>query len=271
MSKQIAIFLFLLCSVTAFAQNVVKGSVTDNDNEPLIGVNVHVKGTTRGVVTDLEGNYSLQVDNGETLVFSYLGMMTQEVRFIGQGVINITLLDDSQQLEEMVVIGYQRIRKADLTGAVSVFNPDDMKNKTVTGTVGDALGGLAGINVRTAGSPGNEGKVVIRGAGTFGNSDPLYIVDGIASGANRDFNFNDIETIQVLKDTSAAAIYSSRAGNRVIIIITKQGKEGKMKVDASTQTTIQWLPRYNLADRDQWIMLNDYAFYNGKKTVCDSR
>ncbi|NDV78134.1 TonB-dependent receptor [Dysgonomonas sp. 511] len=264
MIKQVVMFLLLFCSIAIYGQNDVKGKVIDEENEPLTGVTIGIKGTTRGTITDLDGNYSISVAKGETLVFSYVGMIPQEIAYTGQSTIDIVMNNSSLMLEEMVVIGYQTIKKADLTGAVSVFNTDEMKNKTVTGTVGDALGTLPGLNVRTAGSPGSEGKVVIRGTGTFGNSDPLYIVDGIASGANRDFNFNDIESIQVLKDASAAAIYGSRAGNGVIIITTKQGKEGKMKVDVSTRTTIQWLPRYNLTDRNEWMMLNDYAFYNGK-------
>lgn len=266
MIKQITFFLLLIFSVSVYGQKEVKGKVTDGEyNDVLPGVSVTIKGTSRGVITDIQGDYALKVDNGQTLIFSFLGLKTQEILYSGQSEINVVMQDASHELEEMVVIGYQTVKKADLTGAVSVVNLKNLKNKTITGTVGDALGNLPGLNVRTAGSPGSEGKVVIRGAGTFGNSDPLYIVDGIASGANRDFNFNDIESIQVLKDASAAAIYGSRAGNGVIIITTKQGAEGKMKIDASSQTTVQWLPRYNLANRDQWIALNDYAFYNSKR------
>ena len=265
MIKKILLLLFAVCSLTVYGQNAeVKGTVSDDNNETLPGVGVSIKGTTKGTITDIDGNYSIAVSQNETLVFTLVGMTPKEVVYTGQPSINVILVPNDKQLEEVVVIGYQTIRKADLTGAVSVFNPDEMKNKTVTGTIGDALGTMPGLNVRTAGSPGSEGKVVIRGAGTFGNSAPLYVVDGIISGANRDFNFNDIESIQVLKDASAAAIYGSRAGNGVIIITTKSGKEGKMKIDVSSRLTLQWVPRYNLAGRDKWIALNDYAFYNGK-------
>src|SRR5690606_32979894 len=203
---------------------------------------------------------------GDVLLFSKIGMVGQEMVFSGQTTIDIIMMAEDQQLDEVVVIGYQPIRKADLTGAVSVFKPDEMKNTTVTGTAGDALVTVPGVNVRTAGAPGREGKVEIRGTGTFGNSNPLYVVDGVISGANRDFNFNDIESIQVLKDASAAAIYGSRAGNGVIIITTKQGAEGKMKIDLSSRRSLQWLPKYNLTDRAQWIKLNDLAFMN---TIAD--
>lgn len=270
MLKKILLLLFAVCSLTVYGQNVeIKGTVHDNTNETLPGVSVSVKGTTRGTISDMDGNYSISVSQNETLVFSLVGMISKEIVYTGQPTINVVLSTDDKQLEEVVVIGYQTIKKADLTGAVAVFNVDEMKNKTVTGTVGDALGTLPGLNVRTSGAPGSEGKVVIRGTGTFGNSSPLYVVDGIISGANRDFNFNDIESIQVLKDASAAAIYGSRAGNGVIIITTKGGKEGKMKIDLSSRVTLQWTPRYNLAGRDRWIQLNDYAFYNGKTTYAN--
>lgn len=266
MLKRILFLLFAVCSLAVYGQNVeVKGKVVDDINDPLPGVSVSIKGTTRGTITDVDGNYSIEVSRNQTLVFSLVGMAPQEVAYTGQPAINVTLATDDKRLEEVVVIGYQTIKKADLTGAVSVFNPTEMKNTIVTGTVGDALGTLPGLTVRTAGNPGSEGKVEIRGTGTLGDSQPLYVVDGIVSGANRDFNFNDIESIQVLKDASAAAIYGSRAGNGVIIITTKQGKEGKMKIDVSSRMTLQWLPKYNLTNRDQWIQLNDLAFANGGK------
>lgn len=264
LSKGVLSVLLWTLSLCLYAQGItVRGVVTDTQGEPLVGVTVQVEGTSTGTVTDMDGNFVLQnVPSNATLEVSYVGMTTQVVSLNGRTSVRITLDEDAELLEEVVVIGYQTIRKADLTGSVSVFNPDEMKNTIVTGTVGDALGTLPGVTVRTAGAPGREGKVEIRGTGTFGNSTPLYVVDGVVSGANRDFNFNDIESIQVLKDASAAAIYGSRAGNGVIIITTKQGKEGKMKIDVSSRATMQWLPRYNLTNRDQWIELNDLAFGN---------
>ena len=263
--------LFWTSSVCLFAQGVsVKGRVTDITDVPLTGVSIRVEGTTIGTVTDLDGNFILQnVPSNSNIEVSYVGMTTQVIPLNGRTSLNIILEDDTALLEELVVIGYQSIRKADLTGSVSVFNPDEMKNTIVTGSVGDALGTLPGVNVRTSGAPGREGKVEIRGTGTFGNSTPLYVVDGIVSGANRDFNFNDIESIQVLKDASAAAIYGSRAGNGVIIITTKQGAEGKMKIDVSSRATIQWLPKYDLTNRDEWIALNDLAFTNAGRATAN--
>lgn len=271
LSKGMFSLMMWALSLCMYAQGItVKGTVVDTRGEPLIGVTIQLENSTVGTVTDYEGHFTLQnVPNDATLEVSYVGMTTKLIPLNGRTVLNITLEEDTEMLEELVVIGYQTIRKADLTGSVSVFNPEEMKNTIVTGTVGDALGTLPGVTVRTAGSPGSEGKVEIRGTGTFGNSDPLYVVDGVVSGANRDFNFNDIESIQVLKDASAAAIYGSRAGNGVIIITTKQGKEGKMKIDVSSRATMQWLPKYNLTNRDQWIELNDLAFSNAGRPAAN--
>ncbi|MGV8093119.1 MAG: TonB-dependent receptor [Mangrovibacterium sp.] len=246
-------------------QRSVTGRVTDVGGNSLPGVTVVAKGTNIGTITDANGNYSLTgIPADATLVFSFVGMQTQEVLVGTQRVIHVSLQEESIDIEEVVAIGYQTVRKADLTGAVSVFKPEIMKSAVVTGTVGDALGTMPGVFVRTEGKPGAEGWIEIRGTKSLGSSAPLYVIDGIAveGGANRDFNFNDIESIQILKDASAAAIYGSRAGNGVIIITTKKGKAGPMKIDVSAKTTLQWLPRYNLTNREQWIALNDMAFEN---------
>ncbi|TYR34480.1 TonB-dependent receptor [Sphingobacterium phlebotomi] len=262
----IRIFLLLILATSTMMthgqQVTTQGRVVDGDRQGVSEVTVQVKGKQEATYTDQGGFFTLALTSGDTITFSKIGRLAQEVVFTGQTSIEVIMPEDGRALDEVVVIGYQTVRKADLTGAVSVFKPDEMKNTTVTGTVGDALVTVPGVNVRTAGAPGQEGKVEIRGTGTFGNSNPLYVVDGVISGANRDFNFNDIESIQVLKDASAAAIYGSRAGNGVIIITTKQGAEGKMKIDLSSRRSLQWLPKYNLTDRTQWIKLNDLAFMN---------
>lgn len=266
MQKSIIILFSILFSVCAFAQTrIIQGKVSNEAGEPLANVTVAVKGTSTVSMTNDNGDFEISVQNGQELQFTSVGMASQSVVISNQPSLQITMLSDDEEVDEVVVIGYQTVKKSDLTGAVSVFNPSQMKNATVSGSVGDALGTLPGLNVRTAGNPGSEGKVEIRGTGTFGSSNPLYVVDGIVQGANRDFNFNDIESIQVLKDASAAAIYGSRAGNGVIIITTKQGKAGKMKIDVSSRGTAQWLPRYDLADRDLWISLNDLAFSNANR------
>ncbi len=265
MNKKILLFLvsvFMCTSIFAQTQTMT-GKVTDGNNEPVVGATITEIGTSNVTSSDVNGGYAIKVPVGAKVSFAFFGMETQEVVFEGKSV-DVVLKEDAQLLDEVVVIGYQSIRKVDLTGAVSVFKPDLMKNTVVTGTVADALGTLPGVYVRTEGRPGAEGFVVVRGTSSFGTSQPLYVIDGIAveGGANRDFNYNDIESIQVLKDASAAAIYGSRAANGVIIITTKQGSEGQMVIDAQAKVTAQWLPRYNLADRDRWIELNDMAFAN---------
>lgn len=263
---KIILSLFLLAiPIALFSQTgVVVGRVADSYNAPMPGVNITIKGTTTGTITDNQGNYRIEVNRNAILVYSFIGMDIQEVTYTGQPVIDIILSETTRTLEEVVVIGYQSVRKADLTGAVSVFRPDEVKNTIVTGSVGDVLGNIPGIFVRTEGKPGAEGWIEIRGTKSFGSSNPLYVIDGIAveGGANRDFNFNDIESVQILKDASAAAIYGSRAANGVIIITTKKGREGPLKIDVSSKTSMQWLPRYNLTNREQWITLNDMAFAN---------
>lgn len=263
------LLLFLLVASIYGQDKLLVGTVTDSHQKPLTGLSVSIKGTLRGVQTNHQGNYQLAVSLGDTIVFASVGMNPQEVLFHGQLILDVCMVSAEKTLDEVVVVGYQTMKKADLTGAVSVFQPDRMKNVIVTGAIGDVLGSVPGLMVRTMGNPGSEGNVLIRGMGTFGNSEPLYVVDGMISGANRDFNFNDVESIQVLKDASAAAIYGSRAGNGVIIITTKQGREGEMKIDVSSRLSIQWLPRYNLANRKRWIELNDLAFTNAGRSLAN--
>lgn len=269
------LLICLVClggTYAAKAQHTLRGTVVSEQGEALPRASILVKNTNLSAVADEAGKFSLEVPSpASVLQISYQGYVTLEVTAGSQNERNFVLKEDNEQriLEEVVLIGYQTIKKSDLTGAVSVFNPDEMKNKIVTGSVGDALGTLPGVTVRTGGAPGSEGKVEIRGTGTFGSSNPLYVVDGVVSGANRDFNYNDIESIQVLKDASAAAIYGSRAGNGVIIITTKKGKEGKMKIEVLSRATSQWLPEYNLTDKDQWIQLNDLAFSNANRPLAN--
>ncbi|MDO5523107.1 MAG: SusC/RagA family TonB-linked outer membrane protein, partial [Bacteroidia bacterium] len=257
------ILLFFPLLIFAQTQIQVSGTVVDERGEPIIGANVvEVGNPSNGTITDIDGNFTFSVSQGRSISISYIGYYSQELTATSTPM-NIVLAEDTHNLEELVVIGYQTVRKADLTGAVSVFRPETMKNAVVTGTVADALTTVPGLFVRSSGQPGAEGFIQIRGTSTFGTSNPLYVIDGIAVGtANRDFNYNDIESIQILKDASAAAIYGSRAANGVIIITTKKGREGAMKIDVSAKSTFQWLPRYNLANREQWISLNDIAFRN---------
>ncbi|MBD0254271.1 MAG: SusC/RagA family TonB-linked outer membrane protein [Cytophagales bacterium] len=232
----------------------VAGRVTDDAGAGLPGVTVLVKGTTTGTATDAEGNYSITApDPNGTLTFSYIGYVTQEVPINNRTSLNVTLATDVQALSEVVVIGYQTVRKQDLTGAVSVINPATA-NRIASNSVVESLQGLApGVTVRSGGAPGQMSRVEIRGAASFTNTDPLYVIDGMIADANTTINNNDIESIQVLKDASAAAIYGSRAANGVIIITTKQGKEGPARVGFSARFGVQNIPK-------RWDVMNASEF-----------
>ena len=257
--------LLMVATTQLLGQTVtVNGTVTDSSDFPVIGAAVQVEGTTNGVITDLDGNYTLEnVASDATLVFSYVGMVTQKIPVNGQSVINVKMADDNVMLEETVVIGYGTIKKSDLTGAVSVVKTDDFKNRSVT-SIGDALQGSApGVTVHTSGSIGDLPFIQIRGTGNLTNVDPLYIIDGVPTDNNVGFNTNDIESIQILKDASAAAIYGSRAANGVIIITTKSGKQGKTKVEFSTQLALQNMRQLDFVNGDEWRSMMTQVYQNG--------
>jgi TonB-linked SusC/RagA family outer membrane protein len=258
--------LFLLTALQANAQNAaVSGIVTDDKSETLPGVNVRVKGTTIGTTTDVNGKYSIGVPTGGTLIFSFIGYTDQEVNVGNRTSINIQLTNSSTSLNEVVVVGYGTQQKKDLTGAISVVRAKDIQKRQAT-TVAEALQGQAsGIKVRGGGQPGSEAQIQIRGLKNLApNSNPLYVIDGLITTANRDFNPSDIESVQILKDASAAAIYGSRAANGVIIITTKKGKNGPMMVNFTGKTGIQTMPRYDLAGTDEFAKLNFMAYDNAK-------
>ena len=226
MIKKILFLFFVVFAATAYSQDVtITGTVTDANSEPLVGVNVLVKGTTTGAITDIDGNFSVSGKKGSTLVFSYIGMLTQEVVYKGTA-LRVVMKDDSKALEEVVVIGYQTVKKSDLTGAVAVVDTKEMK-KSAAGTLVSQMQGLAtGINVRSSGRAGEDASIEIRGVGSLSNNSPLWVIDGMITDPGVDFNPADAESIQILKDASAAAIYGSRASNGVIIITTKKGQAG---------------------------------------------
>ena len=213
----------------------VSGQVVDQEGQPLIGATIRVKGAQTGVVTDFDGNFQLDAPANATLVVSYVGFKDREIAVRGRAVIEtITMESDSQLLDQVVVVGYGTQKKADLTGSVSIVNADELK-RTSNSNISTMLEGkVAGVSITSDGQPGADPMVRIRGIGTLnGNQAPLYVIDGVPMGTTiRDFSPNDIETIQVLKDASAGAIYGSRAANGVVIITTKGGKKDQpLKVD----------------------------------------
>ena len=222
-----------LCAVCimANAQQVnVSGVIKDATGETVIGASVMVKGTKTGTVTDIDGRFHVECTPGATLVISYIGYQTQEVK-AADGM-NVVLQEAANDLNEVVVTGYTTQRKADLTGAISVVSVDDIAKQNENNPIKALQGRVPGMNISADGSPSGTATVRIRGIGTLNNNDPLYIVDGIPTKAGmHELNGNDIESIQVLKDAASASIYGSRAANGVIIITTKKGKDGKIKVD----------------------------------------
>lgn len=257
-----SIFILLLSHIyiNIYAQNVtITGKVVDVNQEPLTGVNVVVKGATMGTVTDLDGKFSLSGKNGSTLIFSYIGMLSQEVVYKGTP-LTVVMKEDTELLDEVVVIGYQTVKKSDLTGAVSVVDAKEMK-KSTAGTIVSQLQGLAtGVNVRSTGRAGEDALIQIRGVGSLSNSSPLWVVDGMITDPGVDFNPSDIESIQILKDASAAAIYGSRAANGVIIVTTKSGSKGPMKVNINVKETFEWSPKYDLMNAAEYKKYNDMAY-----------
>lgn len=223
--------LCAVCTIANAQQVNVSGVVTDPiTGETIIGASVMVKGSKTGTVTDFDGKFHVECTPGETLVISYVGYETQEVKASAN--MQVALREAANDLNEVVVTGYTTQRKADLTGAISVVSVDEIAKQNENNPIKALQGRVPGMNISADGSPSGTATVRIRGIGTLNNNDPLYIVDGIPTKAGmHELNGNDIESIQVLKDAASASIYGSRAANGVIIITTKKGKEGKIKVD----------------------------------------
>lgn len=233
--------LFLMTCLMMQAQNLqVSGTVVSkSDGLPVIGATVLELGTTNGTITDFDGKFSLSVKKGAEVVISYVGFKSQTLK--ANGVLNVVLEEDSEMLEEVVVTGYTTQRKADLTGAVSMVSMDDISKQNENNPMKALQGRVPGMNITSDGNPSGSTTIRIRGIGTLNNNDPLYIIDGVPTkGGMHELNGNDIESIQVLKDAASASIYGSRAANGVIIITTKKGKEGQLKInfDASVSASM---------------------------------
>ena len=253
--------LFLLSATPSFAQqNDVKvtGKITDGSGAPLAGVVVVVKDgkSNNGAVSNTQGVYEIKVPASSTLLFTCLGYTDQEVKLGASNVVNVTMTEDAQSLDEVVVVGYGTQKKADLTGSVANVSTDDLNTQSNT-TIGQALQGkIAGVDiVSQGGAPGGSTRVMVRGIGTLNNSSPLYIVDGMYMSGIDHINPNDIASIDVLKDASSAAIYGSRAANGVVIVTTKEGSntEGKPIIDLSANVGVSSPSKYlDLLDAAGW-------------------
>ena len=227
--------LLSMCCLLAFAQGKqVSGVVKDTSGEPMIGVTVMVKGTSNGTITGMDGDFILSgVKASDVLTFTFIGYKTEEVKYSGQQTLNVTMKDDSELLDEVVVIGYGTVNRRDLTGAVASVSAEDIAAVPVSSAVEALTGKLAGVNITTTeGSPDAEMKIRVRGGGSLSqDNSPLYIVDGFPVSSISDIAPTEIQSIDVLKDASSTAIYGARGANGVIIITTKGGREGKTQVD----------------------------------------
>lgn len=269
MNKKRFLFTFvmaLMVTMTAFAQKrTFTGTVVDSNGEPLIGASVVQKGTTNGGITDIDGNYSVQVDAGSTLVFSYVGYETLELA-AADG-LRVTLKDDSKMMDDVVVIGYGTQKKSVVTAAIAKVSSEDLEGKTRL-RAEDALKGLAaGVNVTSAsGQPGAKSMIRIRGIGTINNSEPLYIIDGMPTDQDgmESVNPGDIESIEVLKDAASGAIYGARAANGVILVTTKKGKKGKAQINYNFSHGWQtkWRTR-DMLDATNYALLQNERSING--------
>ena len=222
----------LLSGTTVFAQEkTVTGVVTDSFNEPLIGVSIVVQGTSNGVVTDMNGKYSIKATPGSTLQFSYVGMEKQSIKVGNQNVINVQLKDDSQMLAETVVIGYGSAKKRDLTGSITNIKGDEIANKPVANPLSALQGKVAGVQVINSGKAGEDPEIRVRGTNSINGYKPLYVVDGLFNDNINFLNPQDIESMEILKDPSSLAIFGVRGANGVIIITTKKAKVGQTRVN----------------------------------------
>ena len=232
--------LFFTLHLSAQNKKTITGTILDEKGESIIGASVAVKGTTNGTITDIDGKFSLNVNENDILAISYVGFLAQEIPVTGKSNLQITLKENTEMLDEIVVVGYGVMRKRDLTGAVSSIDSKSMQDKPVA-NIGEALQGRAsGVQIINSGAPGSNVSIRIRGISTINNSEPLLVIDGVPTDLSLNaLNMDDVQTVDVLKDASATAIYGSRGANGVVIITTKKGKSGDGVVSFSANWGIQ--------------------------------
>lgn len=263
------LFTIILLSLSCLAANgqiQVRGTVKDTFNEPLIGVNIVEKGTTNGVITDINGNYAITVAGGNSeLTFSYISYKTVTQKVGQRTTIDVTLAEDAEALDEVVVVGFGSVKKSDLTSSISSVKGSDVRNMNVSNATESLQGKVAGVQIVGTGGPGGQPKVLIRGISTINlTTDPLYVVDGVPmSGGINFLNPNEIESMEVLKDASASAIYGSRASNGVIMITTRKGVEGKPAFYLDMNYGVQEMKNpYNMADAVEYAEILNKAAEN---------
>lgn len=238
-----------------FQKKTIEGKVVDNGGLPLPGVTVAIKGTSKGTITDFDGNYSIKVSQGGVLEFSSIGFKTQTITISSQTVINVEMQEDMQSLDEVVMIGYGTQKRSDLTGAVSSIESEDLLRQPAIHATQSIQGKLPGVNIINSNAPGATPNVIIRGIGTAAaGGNVLYIVDGIQVTGINNINPADIESLDVLKDAASSAIYGMDAANGVVIVTTKKGKKGKSKISISSQYGVQSiLNQVEMANAQQYV------------------
>jgi len=264
MRKYIFLMLAAMLSLAAEAQNKLTGSVVSaSDGEPMIGATVQVKGTQGGTVTDLNGKYSIDAPKNAAVTFSMIGFKSQTVLRNGQSVINVKMIEDNKALDEVVVIGYGVAKKSDLTSSITSVKSDQITQAPAGNAMISLQGKANGVQITTSGGPGDAPRVIIRGVTTVNGSDPLYVVDGMPVGTNINYlNQNDIESMEVLKDASAAAIYGTRGSNGVILITTKKGKIGKTTFNADFSLGFQTLTKPKMAKASEYEKVFKQRYIN---------
>lgn len=273
MKKNLGLIILLMLAVfTASAQDmVVTGRVTSSsDGYPIPGVNIMQKGTNVGTITDLDGNYSISTQQNATLQFSFIGMQNYEA-VVTSPVLNVTLLESYADLDEVIVVGYGVQKKSVVTAAISRVTADDLE-ATKPSRIEDVLKGkVSGVQItQSSGQPGADSKVRIRGIGTVNNSDPLYIVDGMAvDGGIRYLNPTDIQSVEILKDAASAAVYGARAANGVVLVTTKMGSSGRATVNYDVTYGWQnpWKKREMLSAKEYMLVMNENELNDGNKPI----
>ena len=264
------IFLFLMLSVQGAWAQTVRGTVNDESGEPIIGASVKVVGTNTGAVTDLNGKFTVSAPSNGQLEISYVGYQTQKLAISGRSDITVTLVEDAMSLDDVVVIGYGTQKKKLVTGATVQVKGDDIAKLNTTNALEAMQSSTPGVQITSSSNqPGKGYKVYIRGIGTIGDSAPLYVIDGVAGGNLDGINPADIESIDILKDAASAAIYGSRAANGVILVTTKQGKEGKIEI--SYNGAMGWSNVYKrpqLLNAQQFMtIMDEYSFNTSGQKV----
>ena len=287
--KACALLICASLSVAAFAQTqVIKGKIVDENGDPLVGVTIQEKGTNNGTITDMDGNYSIMAGARSTLQIRYVGYQQEDIAVNGKNIINVNLKSELEDLDEVVVVGYGAVKKRDLTGSVARVGADKLKERSYTNAMQSLQGQVSGVQItQSQGAPGLAPSIKVRGASSVNaGTTPLYVIDGIplednsnstgTNGGSYDFNRNpmnninpnDIESIEILKDASSAAIYGSRGANGVVLITTRQGKSGKTKVDVNYEFGLSKVLRtMDMMDGPQWIEYESTARRNSYATA----